>query len=242
VIKNRATNKLETSFETSSVPLNTTDQDTEGHVLENPPILAITDFLDTAALELTEAITSAAKASIPVSKPGARPKPWWLLDLKDIRQDMLRKQRLVDLSDPESTQRYLQARNIYFQAIKQAKRDHWNAFLEKEDPKSIFKAMLYTKNKRIEPITPIQSTDGEYIDDFQGKAITFRNTLFPTPPSIEPPDWDNYEPGEWTWPYFSEIELSKTYSAKIKGTTPGSDYITQIIITKAYQVIPDHFL
>jgi hypothetical protein len=44
-------------------------------VLENPYILAITDFLDIIALEFTEAITIAAKASIPVSKPGARPKP-----------------------------------------------------------------------------------------------------------------------------------------------------------------------
>jgi hypothetical protein len=51
------------------------DQDTEGHVLENPYILVITDFLDTITLELTEAITIAIKASIPVSKPGARPKP-----------------------------------------------------------------------------------------------------------------------------------------------------------------------
>jgi hypothetical protein len=75
VIRSRATNKLETSFEASSVPLNTTDQDTDSHVLENPLILLITDFLDTTALELIAAITSAAKTSILVSKPGARPKP-----------------------------------------------------------------------------------------------------------------------------------------------------------------------
>jgi hypothetical protein len=75
VIRSRATNKLESSFEASSVSLNTTDQDTEGHVLENPPILAITDFLDIIALELTETITTTTKANILVSKPGARPKP-----------------------------------------------------------------------------------------------------------------------------------------------------------------------
>jgi hypothetical protein len=75
VIRSRATNKLESLFEASSVSLNTTDQDTEGYILENPFILVITDFLDIVALEITEAITTAAKASIPVSKPGARPKP-----------------------------------------------------------------------------------------------------------------------------------------------------------------------
>jgi hypothetical protein len=45
VIRSRATNKLESLFETSLVSLNTMDQDTEGYVLENPYILAITDFL-----------------------------------------------------------------------------------------------------------------------------------------------------------------------------------------------------
>jgi hypothetical protein len=75
VIRSRATNKLESLFEASLVSLNTTDQDTESHILENPYILAITDFLDITALELTEAITTAAKTSILVSKLGARPKP-----------------------------------------------------------------------------------------------------------------------------------------------------------------------
>jgi hypothetical protein len=32
--------------------------------------------------------------------------------------------KLIDFLDPESTQKYLQARNNYFQAIKQAKRDY----------------------------------------------------------------------------------------------------------------------
>jgi hypothetical protein len=68
-------NKLESLFETSLVSLNTIDQDTEGHILENLYILAITDFLDIITLELTEAITTTAKANIPVSKLGTRPKP-----------------------------------------------------------------------------------------------------------------------------------------------------------------------
>jgi hypothetical protein len=75
VIRSRATNKLESLFETSSVSLNTIDQDTKSHVLENLYILVITDFLDIAALELTETITTTAKTSILVNKPGARPKP-----------------------------------------------------------------------------------------------------------------------------------------------------------------------
>jgi hypothetical protein len=76
VIRSRATNKLESSFEASSVSLNIMDQDTKNHILENLYILVITNFLDIVTLEFTEVITTTAKASILVSKPGARPKPW----------------------------------------------------------------------------------------------------------------------------------------------------------------------
>ena len=72
---------------------------------------------------------------------------------------------------------YLKARNSYFQAIKKAKRDYWNSFLEKEDPRSIFKALAYTKDNRVEKIPSIL---GE--STFLGKARVFRETLFPRPP------------------------------------------------------------
>jgi len=100
----------------------------------------------------------------------------------------MRKQRNISSSDSsyDSKLPYLQAKNSYFLAIKQAKRDHWNQFLEKEDPKSIFKAMSYTKDKRVERIPPIQSTTTLH-DSFQGKANTFRTTLFPTPPVTPKP-------------------------------------------------------
>jgi hypothetical protein len=100
--------------------------------------ISLTSRLDVAATELTEAITRAAETSIPTSKPGAKPKPWWSPELLQLRKDMLKKQRETTRLGP--VQPYLEARNINFQAIKKAKRDHWNQFLEKEDPKSIFKA------------------------------------------------------------------------------------------------------
>ena len=38
--------------------------------------LGMAETLELAALELTEIITRAARASIPIVRPGARPKPW----------------------------------------------------------------------------------------------------------------------------------------------------------------------
>jgi ribonuclease HI len=207
---------------------------------DNSPI---SDLLDSVALALTDAISGAAKASIPVCKPGARPKPWWNPELKDLRQDMIHKQRHVRTDNPQSTLPYLQSKNTYFQAIKRAKREHWNQFLEKEDPKSIFKAMSYTKDRRVERIPPIKSAGPpeSLKDTFQGKCDTFRDTLFPTPPVAPEPVWDNYAPGNWNWPSLTMAELDSACSATIKGKTPGPDAITQDIIRHAYSAVPDMF-
>jgi 5'-deoxynucleotidase YfbR-like HD superfamily hydrolase len=201
----------------------------------------ITDFLDLAAQELIDAITESAKAAIPISKPGARAKPWWSHDLLNLRQNMIRAQRLIIYSDADSIRQYLSAKNTYFQAIKQAKREHWNSFLEKEDPKSIFKAIKYTKSTIIAPIPPIKSSNGDIHNTFEAKANTLRNTLFPPPPITAPPSWSEYQQDEWDWPDLTASELSKACSMKIKGKTPGPDAITQVIITRAYTAIPDTF-
>ena len=75
---------------------------------------------------------------------------------------------------------YLTARNAYFLAIKNAKRQHWNSFLEKTDPKSIFKAMAYTKQNTSGKIPNISGQD-----TFASKCTAFRHALFPPPPADE---------------------------------------------------------
>lgn len=59
----------------------------EGRSYHLPPTL------DNAASELTQTILGAAQASIPQIRPGAQPKPWLSPHLKNLRKDMLRKQR-----------------------------------------------------------------------------------------------------------------------------------------------------
>jgi hypothetical protein len=95
----------------------------------------IKDLLDKIAFQFTETLLLATKASIPLRKPCSKSKPWWSEDLGKLRKEMLRLQRRIkDPKDSQATTPFLQARNSYFLAIKQAKRDHWNQFLEKEDP------------------------------------------------------------------------------------------------------------
>ena len=206
--------------------------------------------LDELGEELTSAIVQAATASIPYIKLGPKPKPWWNQDLHSLRKSMLHNQRTFQLELARTSpaeaflwkRDYLLARNAYFHAIKAAKRDHWNQFLEKEDPKSIFKAMAYTKNspsQRIPPIQASNATPAILEDSFTGKCSAFRNTLFPPPPVTDSISWDHYQEGRWEWPALSRAEVETACSSKVQSSTPGPDAINQEIITAAYQAQPD---
>ena len=100
---------------------------------------------ETIAEVLTTAIINASNASIPKSTVTKKSKPWWDDNLRDLRKKMANIGRKSQ-NNPYLRQEYQTAKNQYFNAIKRAKTDHWNQFLEKEDPQSIFKAMAYTKD------------------------------------------------------------------------------------------------
>ena len=203
--------------------------------------------LDNLGKALTSVIEEATKAAMPFIKRGPKSKPWWNPDLSSLRTDMLHKQRkfvreLTRTSREESflwKKDYLLARNTYFQAIKAAKQEHWNQFLEKEDPKSIFKAMSYTKDENKQRIPSIRSSPDKLEESFKGKCDAFVKTLFPPPPESEPVSWDHYQEKQWEWPVLSRIELQNACSAKIKSSTPGPDCITQEIVTAAHRYQPD---
>ena len=197
------------------------------------------ELLDLATVEFTDLVIKAAEANIPKIKSKISPKPWWNEELKSLRKTMIRQQKsLIRNNNPYNKSLYIRARNSYFQAIKSTKRDHWNSFLEKNDPASIFKAFSYTSDKLVEKIPNIKSTQtNELFSTFKDKCNSFRTTLFPPPPKTDFPSWDNYKTNNWQWPNLSEIELKEACTGKIKGTTPGPDLITQEIISKVYKVI-----
>jgi len=190
--------------------------------------------LDNLGKALTSVIEEATKAAMPFIKRGPKSKPWWNLELSSLRTDMLHKQRKFTKEHMRTSREesflwkkdYLLARNAYFQSIKAAKQDHWNQFLEKEDPKSIFKAMAYTKDENKQRIPSIRSSPDKLEESFEGKCDAFVKTLFPPPPETEPVSWDHYQEKQWEWPTLSKIKLQNACSSKIKSSTPGPDCIT----------------
>ncbi|WP_432712296.1 reverse transcriptase domain-containing protein [Pedobacter sp.] len=220
-------------------------QDSLGLLEGKLPELAKT--LDLIGLELTQAIQKAAEEAIPRIKQGPQSKPWWDKELKDLRKDMNRKNNLLRKELAQSSNQdcylwkkdYIIARNTYFQAIKSAKKNHWNQFLEKEDPSSIFKAMAYTKASKIERIPQIKSDQGVLQDSFKGKCQAFKKALFPSPPVTNPISWSSYSQSKWDWPELTREEVQRACSSKVKSSTPGPDYITQDIIIAAYKEEPE---
>ena len=203
--------------------------------------------LEAIGTAITLVIQQAADRAIPQPKLGPKAKPWWSQELTKLRRNVSHCQRIfVQQLQATSIEEaylfkkdFLLARNTYQTAIKKAKREHWNNFLEKEDPQSIFKAMDYTKEKRVERIPPIQ---GETLEtSFKGKCKAFRKALFPPPPSTALPSFNNHQEKEWEWPALSTTELERACSNKVKSSSPGPDALSQDIITAAYQAQPNTF-
>lgn len=129
----------------------------------------ITGELNRIAQTLTEIITKAADVAIPRVSTSPRAKAWWTPELKELRAKMSRNRRDVNRGECSTTRAYCEARNKYFEAVKQAKSDHWNTFLQKEDPKSIFKAMKYTNGNRVQRMPNIKDHLQQPQNTFEGK-------------------------------------------------------------------------
>src|SRR6266498_4832715 len=126
-----------------------------------------------------------------------------------------------------------------------AKSNYWNQFLKKAERKEIFKALTYTKQKRIErlPIITYSNRNNERKDTitFNQKCDAFLISLFYLSPASESPDWFNHIEKEWEWPEISTDEIKETIFSNSGKKAPGPDQISFFIIQKAYNSIPEYF-
>lgn len=206
---------------------------TAKQVLQRPDIQA---KLDRVAIELTTILTTAADKAIPRKTTLKTQKAWWNKSLTDQRKLFLKAQRRVKSKpeDAEAAADYRKLRNKYFQAIKVCKKNHWNAFLEKESPDTIFKAMKYTKAVQVNQIPNIRSETGQTCVSFYSKCQALRESLFPSPPHIKPFEWADHKERTWTWPELSIGEIEEVFNSVIRGKTPGPDGLDQFILQQAF--------
>ena len=117
--------------------------------------------------------------------------------------------------------------------------------MEKAEEKEIFKAFIYTKQKRIEklPIITYSDRNNERKDViiFNQKCDTFLILLFHLPPASEPPDWSNYIKKKWDWSEISTDEIKEAIFSNSGKKAPEPNQISFFIIQKAYNSIPEYF-
>ncbi|KAH7548755.1 hypothetical protein BM1_10921 [Bipolaris maydis] len=198
--------------------------------------------LDELGEDLTRAIQKALEKSTPLVNQKPKTKPWWTSELDSHKRDLSRAYRAYKKEAAKENnsslyqwkREYLRTKNRYLKAIQRAKQSHWEAFLQKDSPKEIFKALAYTKDNLSTRIPAIKGKES-----FTKKCKAFREDLFPPPPTTATPSFHIYRgDSRWTWPALTEDELSFA-CCKVKATSPGPDLISQEVIQKVYSAQPE---
>src|SRR5262249_1463833 len=147
--------------------------------------------------------------------------------------------------DDQSYRTYIAKRNSYFLAIKVAKQNLWDSFLENAKGKEVFKAFQYTKHNRVERIPVIKYTENgieRSALNFEDKSQAFLSYLFPKPPITDSPDWTNYRPNPtWEWPNLEQDEIKRTIFTSSTKSAPGPDRVSFKIVQQAYLAMPSVF-
>ena len=228
--------------------------------------MATNDY-DSIATCVTNAITQSAENAIPRLKICERSKPWWTPELTKMRKGLtgaLRHYKKHRSSQAE--EEYKTVKNAYFRSVRQAKRNHWDSFLQNAVKEDVFKAYKYTKASQNTAVPGIKYTKGDekvIAKTFEQKCEAFLTTLFPPAPmptetmhpTISTPQSQcSNDPGihersskdtgregckgyKWEWPELNDAEIKEAIFS-FEGTAPGPDTIGALLIQKTYQAAP----
>ena len=205
--------------------------------------------LDKEAEKLQNLILAALDKHVPKKRFSEHGKPWWTEELTQMRKQMAKAKRTwqkaqvnpMEDEDPSYLQ-YKETRNAYFSAIKKAKSECWNQFLEDADGKDIFKAFQYTKSRKVERLPILEHGDKKAIT-FQEKCDAFMSVLFQKPPTSGNISWENYqENSQWTWPKVTKDEVQQAIFTSSTTKAAGPDGIGFLILQKLFPVLEKHLV
>ena len=194
--------------------------------------------LEQKAVLLTEFLQKAISGNIPKRKMCPRSKVWWNDELTKLRQQYSHIRRQWKKSQQDWSI-VANTRNIYHDAIKNAKTQCWRKFLANAKGKEMFKAYKYTKPRMVEKLPPIKSDNNQVAVTFDDKCQAFLKAMYPKPPECRQSEQINYAPIPWISTTAAEVESAIMTSAPNKA--PGPDVISFAILQKAYKSIPKIF-
>jgi hypothetical protein len=218
---------------------------------------------DTIATVLQEVITTAAQHTISKSRPYKHFKPWWTTELNTAWKSCNRALRLYKQSCTTELERtWKETRKAYFTAIRTAKTEHWNQFLEGLQGLDTFAVQRYTKLKNLGKIPVIEYTENGTLKQaktFEEKSTAFFIALFPKPvmqalrQSSNGSNSSNRPTttattitatattSQWEWLDLATIEIQQAIQSSSGKKALGPDQIGFTIIQQAYNTIPTVF-
>ncbi|KEP45734.1 putative reverse transcriptase from transposon X-element protein [Rhizoctonia solani 123E] len=212
--------------------------------------------IDSRVGNMMEAIYEAVRASTPDLRLCAWSKRWWSPDLgahrKLARSLAARSYRArFDRDDPIHEEYRLQ-RNRFSQAIKDAKRKHWECFLEELDEESMWTAAGYLSSEptdggraRVPNLrytqpdsTPASATDND------AKSRVLMESFFPPAP---PPSLADTPTPTYPTPVEEPHELQKRHIRQAvlalkPHKAPGPDGIPACVYIQSIDLLEDHLL
>ncbi|KAG9120597.1 hypothetical protein FRC07_003847, partial [Ceratobasidium sp. 392] len=212
------------------------------------------DGLDARVDQLMEIIENAVEKSVPALRLDIRSKRWWSKALtkfrKKVRNLAARSYRARRQTEDPVHGLFRATRNLYAQAIKDAKRKHWETFLEGLDENTMWSAASYIGDEgkdggrtRI-PSLRFKTEEGEErtAQDNATKSQVLLDSFFPPPPE------ENNAPGPKApspVPDLPELTIDDV-TAAIQGLkphkAPGPDDIPACVYIAGSDLLAPHLL
>jgi len=115
----------------------------------------------------------------------SRSKPWWCEDLKELRKDLGRARRKWKVA---GISRVKAVRREFRRAIRKAKRDCWNRFLQEADGNKVWRAAAYTTPRIDKTGQALVREDGSIAEGHHEREQAILQSHFPPgPPGVFEP-------------------------------------------------------
>ncbi len=173
---------------------------------------------------------------VPLTKDTPYRKRWWSRDLSDMRgvKERLARASFRLRSDPQHAvhAEYRSYRNRYADAIRLAKKDFWNAWIDSVDSKTIWDANRFLRSGASDGgsarIPPINATDGDgrptVLKSNSDKGEEFYKTFF-LPPSTAPIPQGPYPPPKFKFRTITNEQVRHAIHSLKAFKAPGPDAI-----------------
>ena len=184
---------------------------------------------------LTNRVSQTVRLLVPIARPSSYSKRWWTPELTALRDTYTRSRNrctqsrryAVTLTELEDTASDL--RREYHRAIRDAKRRHWQEFLNNTD--NIWKAARYLEpgERSVGIIPTLRSTDQTYNDD-QEKAHALLQAFFPPLPNIlDEPQEGRQRPDPLPMGTIAPHEVEAALKKMAPWKAPGPDGLPAVV-------------